>query len=105
MVRLIVETDLDMEFIHLKDMRAAGFEPTDVISRYNYQGGMGYYQSTKDLATHFFFDWLPRGKYVLEYSLRASLKGDFSNGISTIQSMYAPEFTGHTEGRRIKIGE
>jgi len=31
-VRLVVKTTSDMEFIHIKDMRASGFEPTDVLS-------------------------------------------------------------------------
>lgn len=103
LVRLIVESDREMEFVHLKDMRASGLEPIDVISQYHWRGGLGYYQSTKDLATHFFFDRLPRGKFVIEYDLRVAHRGDFSNGISTLQSMYAPEFTAHSEGERLKI--
>ena len=87
----------------MKDMRAAGFEPLNVISTYIWQDGLGYYECTKDASTNFFFDYLPKGTYVFEYSLRATLAGDFSNGISTIQCMYAPEFTSHSEGIRVKI--
>ncbi|MBL0015683.1 MAG: hypothetical protein IPP17_04410 [Bacteroidetes bacterium] len=90
-VRILIETDRDMEYVHMKDMRASGFEPINVISRYKYQDGLGYYETTRDAATNFFFDWLPKGKYVFEYPLRATHKGDFSNGITTIQCMYAPE--------------
>ncbi|MEZ5024024.1 MAG: hypothetical protein R2728_12345 [Chitinophagales bacterium] len=79
-----------MEFVHMKDMRASGLEPINVLSQYKYQDGLGYYESTKDAATHFFFDYLPKGVYVFEYPLRVAHKGDFSNGITTIQSMYAP---------------
>jgi uncharacterized protein YfaS (alpha-2-macroglobulin family) len=103
-VRILIETDRDMEYVHMKDMRASGFEPINVISRYKYQDGLGYYETTRDAATNFFFDWLPKGKYVFEYPLRATHKGDFSNGITTIQCMYAPEFTSHSEGIRVKIG-
>jgi uncharacterized protein YfaS (alpha-2-macroglobulin family) len=92
-----------MEFVHMKDMRASGFEPTNVLSQYKWQGGLGYYESTRDAATHFFFDRLPKGTYVFEYSLRVSHKGDFSNGITTIQCMYAPEFASHSEGVRVKV--
>ncbi len=104
-VRLILESDREMEFLHLKDMRASGFEPIDVISRYSWQGGLGYYQSTKDLATHFFIDHLPRGKFVIEYAVRIAHRGDFSSGISTLQCMYAPEFTAHTGGDRLIIND
>jgi hypothetical protein len=104
-VRIELRTDRDMEYVHLKDMRAAGFEPVNVFSHYKYQGGIGYYESTRDAATNFFIDYLRKGTYVFEYDLRAALAGDFSNGITTIQCMYAPEFTSHSAGIRVKIGE
>lgn len=102
-VRVEIRVDRDMEYVHLKDMRAAGFEPINVISQYKWQGGLGYYESTKDAATNFFMHWLPKGTYVFEYPLRVSNKGDFSNGITTMQCMYAPEFSSHSEGIRVKV--
>ncbi|MBV7270297.1 alpha-2-macroglobulin family protein [Winogradskyella luteola] len=102
-VRVELRTDRSMEFVHLKDMRAAGFEPINVLSQYKWQDGLGYYESTKDAATNFFIDYLPKGVYVFEYDLRVNNAGDMSNGISTIQSMYAPEFSSHSEGVRISV--
>ena len=102
-VRIELRVDRDMEFIHLKDMRASGFEPMNVFSQYKWQGGLGYYESTKDASTNFFFDNLPKGTYVFEYPVRVVHQGDFSNGVTTIQSMYAPEFTSHSEGVRISV--
>ncbi len=102
-VRVEIRVDRDMEYVHLKDMRAAGFEPTNVLSGYRYQDGLWYYESTRDMATNFFIAYLRKGTYVFEYPLRASLKGNYSNGITTIQCMYAPEFTSHSAGIRIKI--
>lgn len=102
-VRIELRTDRDMEFVHMKDMRAAGFEPVNVISSYKYQGGIGYYESTKDASTDFFIDFLRKGIYVFEYDLRANLSGQFSNGVATIQCMYAPEFTSHSEGVRVAV--
>ncbi|WP_047416313.1 alpha-2-macroglobulin [Cellulophaga sp. Hel_I_12] len=102
-VRIELRADRDMEFIHMKDMRAAGFEPINVLSRYKWQDGLGYYESTKDASTNFFFDDLPKGVYVFEYDVRVNNAGDFSNGITTIQSMYAPEFSSHSEGIRVHI--
>ena len=102
-VRLVVRATSDMEFIHVKDTRASGFEPVNVLSKYKYQDGTAYYESTRDAATHFFFDSLQKGTYVLEYNLRANNAGNFSNGITTIESMYAPEFSGHTKGIRVDI--
>jgi len=102
-VRIELQVKDDFEFIHLKDMRASTFEPINVISSYKWQDGTGYYQSTKDVATHFFFDRLNKGTYVLEYDMRVNNAGDFSNGISTIQSMYAPEFSSHSKGVRVRV--
>ena len=102
-VRIVLKTDRAMEFVHLKDMRASGLEPINVLSKYKWQDGLGYYESTRDAATNFFFDYLPKGIYVFEYDVRVNNKGNFSNGISTIQSMYAPEFTSHSKGIRISV--
>jgi len=102
-VRIEIYADRDMEYVHLKDMRSSGFEPVNVISRYKYQDGLGYYESTKDASTNFFISYLRKGVYVFEYALRVTHAGDFSNGITSLQCMYAPEFTTHSEGVRIKV--
>ncbi len=102
-VRIELRVDRDMEFVHMKDMRASAFEPVNVLSGYKYRDGLGYYESTRDAATNFFFDYLGKGTYVFEYTLVASQTGDFSNGITTIQCMYAPEFSSHSEGIRVTV--
>lgn len=102
-VRVEIFCDRDMEYIHLKDMRSSGFEPVNVISRYKYQDGLGYYESTKDASTNFFISYMPKGTYVFEYPLRVTHSGSFSNGITTLQSMYAPEFTTHSAGIRVNV--
>ena len=104
-VRIEVEVDRDMDFIHMKDMRASGLEPVNVRSSYKWQDGLGYYESTRDASTNFFFDYLPKGIYVFEYDVRVNNQGDFSNGITSIQSMYAPEFSSHSEGVRVQVQE
>lgn len=103
-VRIELKVDRDMEFIQMKDMRPAGLEPITVLSGHQWQDGLGYYQSTKDASTNFFFDFLHKGIYVFEYDLRANHVGNFSNGITTIQNMYAPEFSSHSQGVRLMVG-
>jgi uncharacterized protein YfaS (alpha-2-macroglobulin family) len=102
-VRVELRVDRDMEYVHMKDLRASSFEPINVLSGYRWQDGLGYYETTKDGSTNFFFDYLRKGTYVFEYSLFVTHKGDFSNGITTIQSMYAPEFSSHSEGVRVLV--
>jgi hypothetical protein len=102
-VRVELRVDRDMEYVHMKDMRASAFEPVNVLSQYKWQGGLGYYESTRDASTNFFFSYLRKGTYVFEYTLFATHTGNFSNGITTIQCMYAPEFTSHSEGIRLNV--
>ena len=101
--RIEIKVDRSMSYVHLKDMRGSGFEPENVLSGYRWKGGLGYYESTRDLASHFFISQLNKGTYVFEYPMRAVHKGDFSTGIATLQCMYAPEFTSHSEGGRVEV--
>ena len=102
-VRIELRADRDMEYVHMKDMRASALEPTNVLSGYKWQGGLGYYESTKDASTNFFFNYLRKGTYVFEYAMFVTHAGNFSNGITSIQCMYAPEFSAHSEGIRIQV--
>ena len=102
-MRLEIAVERNMEFVHLKDGRPSGFEPVATISSYKWEGGLGFYQETRDAATNFFFDRLPKGNYVLEYSLTVQQRGVFAAGIATAQCMYAPEFTAHTEGVTVTV--
>ncbi len=102
-IKIEIVCNQTTDFVHLKDMRASCFEPVDVLSNYEFQGALHFYKSTKDAVTNFFFDSIYKGKYILEYDVRVNNLGAFSNGISTIQSIYAPEFSGHSNGIRIKV--
>jgi len=102
-VQLEIHVDRDMEFVFMKDMRASALEPEEVLSGNKWANGFWYYQSPRDAATNFFIDYLPKGRYVIEYALRVTHVGQFSNGIASIQCMYAPEFTAHSQGIRIKV--
>ena len=102
-VRLSVRSDRDMEYVMLKDMRGACFEPVEQISGIHWKEKVIYYQSGKDASMNFYFNNLPKGTYVFEYPLYVTRAGEYSNGITTIQCMYAPEFVSHTAGERVNI--
>lgn len=102
-VRLEISVDRNMQFVHIKDMRASGFEPVNVLSGYKWKGEFGYYESTRDAATNFFSDYMRKGTYVFEYDLKANNAGNFSNGITSMQNMYAPELSAQSEGIRVEI--
>lgn len=102
-VRLVLRTDRTLEYVHLKDMRPSCLEPVDVISGYRWQDALGYYQTTRDASTSFYIGWMPRGTYVWEYELTATHAGNYSSGVATLQCLYAPEFSSHSEGVRLKV--
>ena len=102
-VRIELRVDRDMQYVQMKDMRAACLEPLNVISQYKFQDGLGYYESTRDASTNFFFSALHKGTYVFEYPLRVSQSGEFSNGITSIECVYAPEFRSNSAGVRIVV--
>jgi hypothetical protein len=101
--RIVLRVDRDMEYVHLKDYRGSGTEPVNVLSRYKYQDGLGYYEATRDTASHFFIDYLPKGTYVFEYSVRVQHKGNYQTGMAQIQCMYAPEFNSHSESLPLEV--
>ena len=103
-VKLTFESSQDMSFVFVKDLRAAGFEPENVISRYHYGDGMCYYQSTTDTDMEFFIDFLPKGVHQLEYTMFVTKQGNLSNGYALIQCQYAPEFTAYSDGMRVRVG-
>lgn len=102
-VRIEIRNDRNLEYVHLKDMRSSSMEPVNVLSEYRWQDGLGYYESTKDASTNFYFDFLPKGTHVFEYDLFVTNSGTFSNGVATIQCMYAPEFSSHSEGIKVNV--
>jgi uncharacterized protein YfaS (alpha-2-macroglobulin family) len=100
--RIELRVEREMEFVHMKDTRAASIEPVDVLSSYRWQDGTGYFQSTRDTATHFFFDRLNRGTYIFEYECRVFQNGKCKAGMTEIQCMYAPEFNAHSAGMMLE---
>ncbi|GGG31232.1 alpha-2-macroglobulin family protein [Hymenobacter glacieicola] len=102
-VRLVLRSDRALEYVHLKDQRAAGLELIGQTSGYRYQSGLGYYESPRDAATNFFISYFPQGTHTFEYRLRAAQSGNFSGGLSQLQCLYAPEFTTHSAGLRLQI--
>ena len=95
-VRIVLRTDRDMEYVHLEDYRGSGVEPVNVLSAYRYQDGLRYYEETRDVASHFFIDYLPKGTYVFEYPVRVQHRGKYTCGVAQVQCMYAPEFNSHS---------
>ena len=104
-VKITFTSQQDMSYVFVKDLRAAGFEPIEQISRYEYNDRMSYYQSNTDTNMEFFIERLPKGTHQLEYSMFVTKEGYLNNGYALIQCQYAPEFSAYSDGMRVKVGE
>ena len=104
-VKITFTSQQDMSFVFVKDLRAAGFEPIEQISRYEYNDRMSYYQSNTDTDMEFFIEFLPKGTHQLEYSMFVTKEGNLNNGYALIQCQYAPEFSAYSDGMRVRVGE
>ncbi len=104
-VKITFTSQQDMSFVFVKDLRAAGFEPIEQISRYEYNDEMSYYQSNTDTDMEFFIEFLPKGTHQLEYSMFVTKEGYLNNGYALIQCQYAPEFSAYSDGMKVKVGE
>ena len=104
-VRLTIKADRDMDFVQIKDSRAACMEPTEQLSGYRMGNGIGYYQVNRDASTEFFIDKLRKGTHMIEYTVYVDRSGTYQAGTATVQSAYAPEFGGHSESMELNVGE
>ena len=104
-VKITFTNEQDMSYVFVKDLRAAGFEPIEQISHYEYNDRMSYYQSNTDTDMEFFIEFLPKGTHQLEYSMFVTKEGHLNNGYALIQCQYAPEFSAYSDGMKIRVGE
>lgn len=103
LVRMTIDNNQAMDFVHLRDYLPAGFENQNPLSGYRWQGDISYYQSPGDVASDYYIPHLPKGKFVIEYELNATISGELNSGPAEIQSLYAPEFGGHSDGEMIDV--
>ena len=100
--RMVVTTDHNLEFVALKDNRAANLEPVNQLSGCSWKEQVVYYRTVKDASTQYFFNHLPKGTYVFEDEYYVNASGNFSGGTASIQCLYAPEFNGVSKGERVE---
>lgn len=102
-VRILIDCDRNLEYLQLKDLRAAGLEPVSTTSGWARNGALYYYADMHDASMLCYIERLDKGKYVVEYDVWATCAGDYAMGFASMQCLYAPEFRCHTEGRRLTI--
>lgn len=102
-VQLSIRAKHAAEYVHLRDPRAAGYEPVSLHSGYKWDLGIATYEEVRDSGENFFFENLPAGEYTFKYRIRATMAGTFKVAPATIQSMYAPEFNAYSAGDALVV--
>lgn len=102
-VRLQLSSDRELEFVHVKDLRASGAENVETMSGYRSSGNLYFYNVNRDASTEFFLDRLPKGKHTISYDMRVSGKGVQSTGYAIAECLYAPEFRANTASGMIRV--
>ncbi|MFA5161350.1 MAG: MG2 domain-containing protein [Elusimicrobiales bacterium] len=101
-VHLVITARSQFEYVHARDMRGAGFENEGLSSGWKWDL-LSRYEEPRDSMTDFFIQWLPQGEYTLKYSMRPATPGVYTIGPAEIQSMYAPEFSAHSDEFRLEV--
>ncbi|HEY2838692.1 MAG TPA: alpha-2-macroglobulin family protein, partial [Pirellulales bacterium] len=101
-IELVIESKNDYEYLLFEDMKAAGFEPTDLRSGYN-SNALGAYMELRDNRVAFFVRALARGKHSVSYRMRAEIPGRFSALPAKASAMYAPELKGNSNELKLKV--
>ena len=102
-IQLTIKASRDIEYVTITDERAACFEPAEQLPRPIFAEGIYFYRENRDDATNIFVANLPKGTYLLNYDMYVNNEGEFSSGIATIQSQYAPQITAHSAGNTLNI--
>ncbi len=102
-VRLTITAGQDLQFLCLTDNRAACLEPAGQLSGYKYREGIGYYEEVGNTATRLYFEFLPKGSYVITYEVNVDRQGEYTQGLSTLQCLYAPQIIAHAPAQTIVV--
>ena len=102
-VTLKIHCDRDMEYVVVSDGRPACLEPIGQVFGYTFCDGVWFYRQMRNSATDLLISYLPKGDFVLSYECFVDRTGEYSCGIATVQSMYAPVFEAHSSGSLLLV--
>ena len=104
-IKFELDTDRNLEYLQLADMRAATFEPVSTRGgyTYNWRDDIGYYAAPGNTRNVFYIDRLSKGSYSIEYEVKVQKPGRFTVGNAVMQCLYAPAFRATTTSAVITV--
>lgn len=102
-VRLTIKADRPYSCITVADERPAGLIPQEQVSQYVWNNSLGAYRESRPDRTNFYIYYMPKGVYVYEYKLYATVAGTYTSGVAVVTCDQAPDLTAHSAGSTLKI--
>ena len=98
-----LRADADYDFVAVRSARAACFEPVQPISGYYGHIGGGCYRVVHNASTEHFFEQISKGTHTFTEEYFIDRSGCYECGITSVTSVYAPEFCGQTGNFEVKV--
>ena len=112
-VRVEIDATADMSWVVLSDALPAGAallggglgRDSAMAVRGERREGSGWlaFEERAADAWRAYYEWLPRGKHVAEYTLRLNTSGRFALPPTRVEAMYAPEMFGESPNAAIEV--
>ncbi len=104
-LRFELSTDRAVEYVQLRDGRAATFEPVSTRAGYNmdWRDGIAYYTAPENTRNVFYIDRLEKGSYIIEYEVTVQKPGQFMVAPAVLQCLYAPAFRATTAAQSVTV--
>jgi uncharacterized protein YfaS (alpha-2-macroglobulin family) len=112
-VRLEIDAQSDMTWVVVGDPVPAGAtilgsglgRDSQIAARGEQRSGSAWpaYEERSFEAFRTYYEYLPRGKHVIEYSVRLNNPGRFALPPTHVEAMYAPESFGETPNAPIEV--
>lgn len=93
----------DYDFVSLRTARPACLTPTQPLSGYFHTNFTHGYRAIHDASSDFFFEKLHKGSHVFTEEYLTTLSGTYHGGITTVQCVYAPEYTAQTKSATLCV--
>jgi alpha-2-macroglobulin len=113
-VRLEVDAQADMTWVVVSDPVPGGAtilgsglgRDSQLATRTEKRSGSAWpvYEERSFEAFRSYYEYLPRGKHVIEYSVRLNNPGSFALPPTRVEAMYAPESFGEAPNAAVEVG-
>ncbi len=101
-VRVMVQSDEDLNYLLLADPLPSGFEVIDGI-RFDSKAEYFSEMEVKDELVALFGSYLQKGIHIFNYAIRPELKGDFHVMPTKVEEMYKPEVNGSSAESKLQV--